>query len=190
MKALIAGLAVMLAVAGVSLAGNAPKQKVIDVTKFCATVEKSGNYDTKGDLTVVRRKGNTRFCISGPRGPKGATGAVGAQGESGATGQTGAAGADGARGQKGATGDTGATGAQGAQGVPGDVGPVGPAGPAGADGATGAAGPAGPQGEPGPAGEAGLGNGTLTVCLDGKGGINQAPCNGNQTSVQVVIVQP
>lgn len=28
----------------------------------------------------------------------------------------------------------------------------------------------------------------MTICLDGKGGINQAPCEGNQTPVTVVIV--
>jgi hypothetical protein len=28
----------------------------------------------------------------------------------------------------------------------------------------------------------------MTICLDGHGGINQAPCEGNQTPVTVVIV--
>jgi hypothetical protein len=84
-------------------------------------------------------------------------------------------------GQNGAAGQPGPNGTNGQPGAEGDQGPQGPAGATGAQG---------PAGAPGKDGTNGLGNATLTICLDGKGGINQGPCDGNQTPVQVVVVNP
>lgn len=139
-----------------------------------------------GDVNVLAK--HHRVCIIGRRGKNGVNGKDGANGQAGATGATGATGAAGPQGPVGPAGATGATGPAGPQGDPGPAGDVGPAGPPGPAGDTGPAGPAGPVGPAGPAGQDGLGNGTLVICLNGNGGITQSPCEGNQTSVTVVIV--
>jgi hypothetical protein len=141
---------------------------------------------------------------AGPPGPVGATGGtgVGKEGAPGPKGDTGATGPQGdvgpgctvpvlevsavqdqvnaCQGPKGDKGDTGPEGPVGETGPQGDQGPIGPRGYKGDPGA---------DGKDGADGQDGLGNDTLVICLDGKGGINQAPCNGEQTPVTVVIVK-
>ncbi len=176
---------IVAALATVALASATGHPKIVHTACFGVQVDSPGvsKYDVN---THARHK----FCIVGRKGKNGKNGLNGAAGATGNTGATGAAGAVGPAGPKGDTGATGAVGPQGPAGVSDVPGPPGPAGDTG---------PAGPQGEPGPAGPAGpagadgtngLGNDTMTICLDGHGGINQAPCNGNQVAVEVVIVTP
>lgn len=138
--------------------------------------------------------------IPGPAGPAGAQGPQGLKGDTGAQGLQGIPGAVAAKGDKGDTGATGATGAKGDTGATGPQGPKGDTGPPGTGncechgtpgpkGDPGPPGPQGPKGYPGKDGKDGLGNDILIICLDGKGGINQAPCHGNQKPVKVVIVK-
>lgn len=187
-KRLAVILACLVAALGtVAIAGASGKP----VHQACFGVQwygKSATGVSHGDVNV--RAKYRRVCIVGRPGKNGKNGAAGATGATGATGAKGATGATGPVGPAGAKGDTGATGSQGPAGETGPAGPAGETGPAGPAGDTGPAGPQGETGPQGPAGADGLGNDTMTICLDGHGGINQAPCEGTQTAVQVVIVSP
>lgn len=149
----------------------------------------------KGEIRKLGVPVNGGLGLAGAQGPSGPAGPAGATGPAGPSGQTGSAGANGANGTDGAAGAQGPAGPQGAAGAQGPKGENGAPGADGKDGAVGPQGPAGPAGPQGPAGPAGqngtngLGNGTLTICIDGNGGINAAPCNGNQTPVEVVVVK-
>jgi len=162
----------------------------------------AGNFITQSRAGVVRSVSATEKCQgdeirklglavpypklgSGPVGPAGKDGLNGARGAAGATGATGVAGATGSAGVTGPTGEAGATGADGQDGHDGVPGADGTPGH---KGDTGEQGPVGPAGADGEDGSDGLGDGTLEICLAGNGGINQAPCHGNQRSVRVVIV--
>jgi Collagen triple helix repeat (20 copies) len=144
---------------------------------------------------------------AGPAGPAGAQGPAGPAGEQGPKGDTGPPGpvgpgctepvleisavqdqpvnaCQGPKGDKGDPGEQGPAGEQGETGPPGEKGDIGPRGYKGEPGTD------GKDGKDGVDGKDGLGNDTLVICLDGKGGINQAPCEGEQTPVTVVIVKP
>jgi len=159
----------------------------------------AGNFITQSRAGVVRSVSATEKCQgdeirklglavpypklgSGPVGPAGKDGLNGARGAAGATGVAGATGSAGVTGPTGEAGATGADGQDGHDGVPGADGTPGHKGD------TGEQGPVGPAGADGEDGSDGLGDGTLEICLAGNGGINQAPCHGNQRSVRVVIV--
>lgn len=145
------------------------------------TVPRAGQVRSVSVREVCRDDEVRRLGVALPIQP-GTPGAPGTPGNNGSNGAKGDKGNTGSAGSTGATGQAGQTGAAGETGTPGTPGVAGPTG------ATGATGEAGTPGTPGADGEDGLGNGTMTICLAGNGGINQAPCQGNQTAVEVVIV--
>jgi hypothetical protein len=149
----------------------------------------------------VRRVGFAMNGPAGPQGPQGAPGVAGAKGDTGAAGSTGETGSPGPQGPKGDTGPAGADGAPGAPGADGATGPQGPKGDIGATGDTGPQGPAGdtgPQGPKGdtgatgpqgPAGADGLGNSTITLCVDAANVVTfsgDGTCAVNSTAYTVV----
>jgi collagen triple helix repeat protein len=202
-RGLIIGVLVALALsATVAGASNTKAHPTLDAHKFCATVEAHGNYDTVGDLTVIRKKGHKRFCITGTQGARGEQGVAGSQGGQGIPGTS----SNGSKGDKGDTGSQGIAGPQGPKGDAGAQGSVGPAGPAGPQGPAGPSGsgggeqgPAGPTGPTGPQGSKGdpgtlegVSAGVLCVSNGGNvkwGGADGSGCDpGHDTLVKVAVL--